>query len=272
MNFWEASLRILDLEMTTPTPYGWFHILFLVITAGCTVLACLAGPRLSEKQVRAIVFGTALVVGILEVYKQIVFTFSVGENGICADYQWYAFPFQFCSTPMYAGLLAGIFRKGKLHQAMCAYLATYAVFAGIAVMLYPTTVFIPTIGINIQTMICHGSMIPIGALLYASGHVKPGPKTFLKALWVFLGAVSIAIVLNEIAYFTGLLNTDTFDMFFISRHGEPSLPVYSLVQQFVPFPFCLILYVFGFSTVAFFMMLTPMLLSRRKARALAGCN
>ena len=79
---------------------------------------------------------TALVVILLEIYKQINYTFSY-EGAITFDYQWYAFPFQFCSTPMYVGLLVGLFRKGKIHDALCAYLATYAVFAGLCVMIYP---------------------------------------------------------------------------------------------------------------------------------------
>ena len=255
MAFLEAALRILHIEMETPTSYGWFHIVWLVISAACTVLAWIYGPKASEKQVRSIVFITGLVVFLLEIYKQIVYTFIPDDNGISASYQWYAFPFQFCSTPMYAGLLAGISRKGRFHRAICAYLATYAVFAGIAVMLYPVTVFTFTAGINIQTMICHGSMIPIGALLFSSGYIKPRFRTFLRALLVFICAVFIAVILNEIAYFSGLLETHNFNMFFISPHCDPSLPVYSLVQQYVPFPWCLSIYILGFSAAAFTILL-----------------
>ena len=55
------------------------------------------------------------------------------EDGLSYNYAWYAFPWQFCSTPMYIGLLAGL-SKGKLHDHFCAYLATFALFAGTAVM------------------------------------------------------------------------------------------------------------------------------------------
>lgn len=205
---------------------------------------------------------TAIIVSVLEIYKQINYTFCVGDNGIDCDYQWFAFPFQFCSTPMYVGLLAGMTRKGKLHKAFCAYLATYAMFAGAAVMLYPTTVFSGTMGINIQTMICHGSMIPIGALLYSSGYVKAEQKTLFPAFCVFAVAIAIAAVSNEIAFRTGLLDSETFNMFFISPYCEPSLPVYSLVQRILPFPFCLIVYILGFTVAAYIMLLIPMVLSR----------
>jgi hypothetical protein len=159
---------------------------------------------------------------------------------------------------MYVGLLAGIVRRGKVHDAACAYLATYAVFAGACVMFYPNDVFISTIGINIQTMICHGSMLTIGIYLLATGYVKLEHKTILKAIPVFCCAVLIAVVLNEIAYRTGLLTTDTFNMFFISPYCDPHLPVYSIVQEHVAFPWCLIIYIAAFSLAAYLMLLIAM--------------
>lgn len=249
MNFMEMLLRILDTDMIKPEPYGWFHILSLVLTAVATVLLCRYA-----KDPRRVILYTAICVVLLEIYKQINYSFSY-ENGICFDYQWYAFPFQFCSTPMYVGLLAGLTKKGRLHRAACAYLATYAVFAGVCVMLYPVTVFISTVGVNIQTMVCHGSMIVVGVYLLYSGYVKAEHKVILRALPVFGVCVGLAMVMNEVAYRTGLLERETFDMFFISPYGTPSLPVYSLVQAVVPFPWCLVIYVLAFTVAAYLILL-----------------
>lgn len=251
MSFLQTILRILDADMIKPEMYGWFHILSLVLTGLVTVLLCKYSKKL---QPRKVVLVTAIVVSLLEIYKQVNYSFSYTE-GISFDYQWYAFPFQFCSTPMYIGLLAGLTKKGKLHDAANAYLATYAVFAGVCVMLYPSTVFISTIGINIQTMICHGSMIAIGVYLLHCGYVKIEHKTILKAIPVFAVCVALACVMNETAYRTGLLERETFDMFFISPYGTPSLPVYSLVQGVVPFPWCLVIYIGAFTLAAYLMLL-----------------
>ena len=247
----ESILRVLDTQMTQPTPYGWFHILCLVLTVLATVLLCRFGKKWPPRKVVLI---TAVLVTVLEVYKQINYSFSY-ENGIAFDYQWYAFPFQFCSTPMYVGLLGSLLKKGKLQSACFAYLATYAVFAGVCVMLYPVTVFIGTVGINIQTMICHGSMIVIGVWLLYTGTVKVTHRSILKAIPVFAVCVGMAVVMNEIAHSTGLLERETFDMFFISPYGTPSLPVYSLVQGVVPFPWCLVIYIAAFSVAAYLMLL-----------------
>lgn len=258
MSFIENMIRIFDTTAETPTLYGTYHLICLALTVLATVAACLLGKKASSKQVRGIVLGVAIVVLLLEAYKQLCYTFDVTDQGIIADFQWYAFPWQFCSTPMYVGLLAGLTKKGKLHDFACAYLATYAIFAGLCVMIYPGDVFIEIIGVNFQTMVCHGTMIPVGALLFASGHVKLEHKTILKALPVFVCALLVAMTANEIAHATGLLETDNFNMFYISPYCDPSLPVYSLVQQVVPYPLSLIIYVAGFSLAAYVILLIAM--------------
>ena len=251
-------IEILDAEMAQPGLYGWFHNLWLILTAAATILLCKLCKG-TPKQVCTVVFSVALAVIILEVYKQINYTFTVDDKGsIQADYQWYAFPFQFCSTPMYVGLLAGILRKGRIHRGLCAYLATYAIFAGAAVMFYPGDVFVKTIGINIQTMICHGSMITVGIYLLYTGYVKIEHKTILKAMPVFAVTVGMAAVMNELANVAGILKTATFNMFFISPYCESTLPVYGAVHQAVAFPLNLIIYILGFTAAAYVILLLAM--------------
>ena len=257
MSFWQSVLAFLDSSMETPPSFGWFHLMWVAITFLALIPLLCFPKQQSQDHVRRVVMTTAIAVIILEIYKQINYSFSY-EDGITFDYQWYAFPFQFCSTPMYIGLLAGLIKKGKLHESLCAYLATYAVFAGTAVMIYPNDAFIGTVGINIQTMICHGSMITIGIYLYATGHVKLQHKTILKAMPVFAVTVSMAAVMNEIAYRAGLLETETFNMFFISPYCDPSLLIYKDVQAVVPFPWSLVIYILGFTAAAYLILLIAM--------------
>ena len=254
--FWGNVLEFLDARMTTPQPYGVFHLIWFALSIAVGVLLCIYCKD-TARYARRIVFITAVIVTVLEIYKQINYTFSFDGTAITADYQWYAFPWQFCSTPMYIGLLAGLTR-GKVHDSLCAYLATFALFAGACVMFYPNDVFISTIGINVQTMVCHGSMLTVGIYLLGSGYVKLEHKTILKAIPVFAAAVAVAIILNELAHATGLLENETFNMFFVSPYCDPHLPVYSIVQQHVAFPWCLILYILGFSVAAYLMLLIAM--------------
>lgn len=269
MAFFETVLQIFDARMTTPGLFGWFHLLWLGIVILSSVLLCLWHKKNPSDKQWKVVLWVAVVVSVLEIYKQINYSFSYG-NGIAFSYQWYAFPFQFCSTPMYVGLLAGLLRKGKISDYLCAYLATFAMFAGLCVMIYPGDVFIETIGINIQTMICHGSMITVGVYLLYSGRVKLEHKTVLKGAAVFAVCVGLAMIMNEAAYRTGLLENHTFNMFFISPYCDPSLPVYSLVQQVVPYPISLVIYIAGFTLASYLILLMAMgirKLSRKKVEA-----
>ncbi len=249
MPFFQNLLRILDTQITKPQPYGWFHLLWFAVSILAGVLLCITHKKGDDKRVRFIVLITAIIVTVLEVYKQINYSFSY-ENGIEFKYQWYIFPWQFCSTPMYVGLLAGLTKKGYVHRAASAYLATFAFFAGAAVMFYPVDVFTETLGICIQTMVCHGSMITIAIYLLGSGYVKANRQTLLQAMSVFAVTVGVAIILNEIAHAAGITKEHFFNMFYISPHCDPHLPVYSIVQELVPYPLDLIIYIAGFSAAS----------------------
>lgn len=250
MEFFAKILSVLDAQMERPPLYGAFHIFFIIlsIVAGFLIVKHCAGR--GEAYIRRFLLIGSLLVIILEVYKQINFSFGYDGGKITFDYQWYAFPFQFCSTPMYISLLAAIIKNDSIHKRLCAYLASYSLFAGIGVMAYPATVFIGTIGINIQTMICHGLMVTTGMVLVGTGYVKAELKTIAKACSVFIVLVLAAAGMNELAYRTGLLERETFNMFFISPYCDPELPVYSLVQGVIPFPYCLLLYIGGFTVAA----------------------
>ena len=262
MDFWVNVLKFLDTRMPEPALYGWFHIMWLVIMITVTVLACITHKEDNGKHLHKVILWTSVMVILFEVYKQINYSFGYANGTITFDYQWYAFPFQFCSTPMYVGLAAGLTKKGKIHDALCAYLATYSVFAGLCVMLYPGDVFITTMGINIQTMVCHGAMVVIGVYLLYSGYVKLEHRTILKAIPVFVTVVVMAVLMNEAAFRTGLLERETFNMFQFSPYCPPSLPVYSEVQKVLDFPWCLAVYVGIFSLAAYIILLVAMLVKR----------
>ena len=117
-------------------------------------------------------------------------------------------------------------------------------------MFYPSTVFTSTLGINIQTMVCHGVMVALGIYLLFSGCVQTKIKTLFRALPVFLILISSAMIMNEWAYRAGIVKNETFNMFFISPYCAPSLPVYSLVQAVVPYPMSIAVYIGGFTLAA----------------------
>ena len=263
----EAILRFFNTQFETPLPYGPFHLFWLAMSIIAAIVLCVLWKKGIIKDIRKVVLITSIIVIVCEMYKLITYGFSY-ENGISFSFPWYYFPWQFCSTPMFIGLLAGL-SKGKVHRHFCAYLATYALFAGLAVMLYPGDVFVTqltashgtsTLGICIQTMICHGSMITMAIFLYYTGHVKAEKSTLLKALPVFILASGLAVTLNEIFHSLGMFT----NFFFFNPHYDSSLPVYSLIHNALrgwsyPLGFIIsvLIYILGFTLVAFIMLLIP---------------
>ena len=259
MSFWHSLLNDFHMRMDVPASFGLFHIFWLAASF-LILIPLLRHPKNHDHDhVRRVVLVTSVIVAILEIYKQITYSF-LPINEFAFDYQWYAFPFQFCSTPMYIGLLAGIIKKGKVHDCLCAYLSTFAIFAGLAVMLVPGDVFIEILGVNVQTMICHGSMLTIGIYLYATGHVKLSHKTILKALPVFAITVGLAMIMNEVFYRSGIVGEEAFNMFYISPYFENFLPIYSDIHRTVPAPWNIVIYIAGFTAAAYVMLLLAMLI------------
>ena len=235
--------------MPTPKPYGIFHICFVIISALVCFLLCRFYRNPSERTVKKILLVYSLICIGLEIYKQISFSFNVTDGIIIADYQWYAFPFQFCSTPMFVALFAALIPSDKLYRACIAFLSTFGVIAGVLVMAMPDTVFIDTIGINIQTMVHHGSQITIGLFLMIRCKACEKLGATLGGIGVFLTAIAVALILNCTMIHV-IPEGETFNMFFISPYFPSTLPVYSTIQTQVPYPVFLFLYIFPYVTVA----------------------
>lgn len=258
-SFFELILKALDGQMTTPTSFGWYHLVCLTLVVALCAVVVLTARNLSDKQFNLIVGITAGVLLLLEVYKQLNFSYEYATD--TWSYQWYAFPFQFCSTPMYVMLAGVLVRNEKVRQSLFSFLATYGLFAGTAVMLYPNDVFIGTIGINVQTMVHHGMMVVIGVFMYVSGRVKLSHKTVLHALPTFCALVFLALTANILYGHFGD-SEQTFNMFFISPYYECTLPVLSLIEPLVPYPVFLCCYIFGFTAAGYVMSLIAMLVGK----------
>lgn len=245
--WFEEFMHALQGNMSTPTWFGWFHLLWLGIMICECVVIFIFRKKISRKCINIILLVTGILLILFEVYKQLDFSFNYnGGNGNSYwQYQWYAFPFQFCSTPMYLMLLAGLLRKGRVYDALICYLATFSLFAGMVVMVYPGNVFISTIGINIQTMFWHSSMVVIGFLLLVTKSVQFNIKTFLKALIVFVIMIVLALIMNIIWHYCG--DEQKFNMFYISPYIPCNLVVLDVVYASLPYPVFLLIYIIGFS-------------------------
>ena len=251
MSTFEKILTFLRFEMERPGNYSPFHIAFLILTIAITIFLIWKFRDCDEKTARRILLGAWITLVILEVYKQVIFSYD-GNAATPWSYPWYIFPFQLCSNPLYVFPFAAFLKKGPAKDAVVSFLATFSVFGGLAVMFYPNDVFTSVGGVNVQTMIHHGTQVAVGLFLAARHRRNWSFKFFLKGVIPFALLSAIAIGLNEFmhVYFTNNGIDAAFNMFYISRHHPCTLPVLSAIYPKVPYPAFLILYLVGFVLVA----------------------
>ena len=250
MNWFEKIVYLLQAEMEEPTVLSSFHIMAVVFTLLFTVGACIwFVKKPNEKALRRFIFVCWLIMAAFEIYKQVVFAFDYNvETGVVTwDYEWYSFPFQFCSTPLYLFPFVALLKDGKVRNSIIAFLSTFALAGGLIVMAYPGTVFIPMIGINIQTMVHHGLQLTIGVLLVVFYRKKLNFKTFLTGIIVYGVIISIAMALNLLV---PLGVDETFNMFFISPKYECELPLLNVVYDKTPYMVFFLIYLIGFILIA----------------------
>ncbi len=252
MNFFERVIHSLEGTMETPTNYGWFHIMFLAIAVTATVLLCEFFKDCSDKTFRRIVLIAWITMVVLEIYKQLVFSFEYENNTAVWDFQWYAFPYQLCSTPLYVLPFIAFMKDSKFRDALISYISTFSFFGGLAVYFYPNDVFISTIGINIQTMIHHGIQVVFGIFFVVYNRRKLNHKYYVRGIPVFAALCAVAMLLNIVVYhiFMATGCTETFNMFYISPYFDCTLPILSAIYPNVPYIVFALLYILGFSFVA----------------------
>ncbi len=266
MNFFEKLLYGLEAEMPWPPMFGWFHLTALVLVALATVFVALRYKYATDKQMRIILLSLGLLCLGFETYKQLIFSFSwdtVNQEAIWS-FQWYAFPFHFCSMPMYLAPIAALLKKGKVQQAILNFLATFGLFGGLAVMIYAEPVFIPTIGINIQTMVHHGSQVVMGIFLLSSHRAEFKWKAMVGASIVFIIPLMIAIGMNYAFFAIKGYAAGEFNMFWISPYFTTQIPILGSIKPLVPYPVFVMIYILGFVLLASFVLMSAIGLSKIK--------
>jgi len=239
-------LKFISAEMETPVSFGWYHFMCLGIVIAITVLFCIKLRDCSDKTFRFITLIGWIIIVLLEIMKQFIFTYSVENNKIVADFQWYAFPYQLCSSPLYILPFVAFMKDCKLREFFTSFISTFSLFGGLVVLIYPNDVFIETTAINIQTMIHHGLQVVFGIWYAVHFRARGGIKYFLKSIPVFIVMLAIAVLLNETLGAHIVSTGENFSMFYVSSHVENHLPILSMVYTAVPWFVFLLIYIIGF--------------------------
>ena len=244
MNWFEKLLYFLQKEMETPVTFGWFHILWIGITIISIICLYLNRKKYNEKQLKLVLGIYGIGTFILELAKQLIWSFNYDPSAMLVtwDYEWYAAPFQLCTTPMYVSLICLFLKKNKIRDSLLSYIAFFTILGSIATIIMPDSCFTSDILINIHTMYLHCGSLVVSIYLLFTKEVNLKFRNLLYGFLVFLIFVFIANTMNITFYKTGIIGDETFNMFYISPYFISSLPVYDTIQKRMPYFIYLLIY------------------------------
>lgn len=237
MNVLPNILIFLQKEMVEPVAFGWFHWLCIGVMLLAIFLLYKIKDKHSEQQLKIILGVYGGTVLLLEVLKQISWTinFNADLSTFVLNYEWYAFPFQLCTTPMFVSIICLFLKKGKFRDCLFSYMAYITILGSIATILAPDSCFVSDILVNIHTMWLHLGSFVVSIYLLMSREVRINVQSWVKSIPVFLGFVATANTLNVVIYNLDILNGETFNMFYISPYFVSGLPVFNIIQQNTPY-------------------------------------
>ena len=120
--------------MQTPVPYSPFH---LSLTALGICAAAWMARRLAAGRRKHVLFVCGLILAASELYKQGFLYYIV--NG--RSYDWWYFPFQLCSVPMYLCLAVPLLSRpeyARARRTACTFIQDYGLLGGFMALAEPS--------------------------------------------------------------------------------------------------------------------------------------
>ena len=210
--------------MTPPQPYSAFHLLFAVLGTGLSALLARALARRFRDRPRArlrLLFACGLILALSEIYKQL-FLFWIVNRGV---YDWWYFPFQLCSLPMYLCLILPLCTQ-RLRRILYTFLYSYNLLGALMAFLEPSGLMHPYWTLTLHGFFWHLILIFLGLFLAFSGSADPSPRGFLGATALFFAGCGIATAVNVLSHPFGAA-----DMFYISPYFPNTQIVFSRIAD-----------------------------------------
>ncbi len=244
----DNMIEILQTEMRRPTPYGWFHIMWIILSFIAIFILYKLRNKYNEKQLKIVLSIYGIIVFILELLKQISWAYNIDTH--TWSYSWYSAPFQLCTMPIYVSLICLFLKKNKIRDCLLSFICFYTILGSIATMLMPDSCFVSEILINIHTMYLHCGSFVLSIYLLMN-EIKPTKDNFIGSFKVFIVCVLIALTLDISFYKLGFIGNETFNMFYISPYFSSTLPVFNIIYDKVPYLLFLLIYILTLSLGAY---------------------
>jgi len=247
--------------MEKPKAYGAFHLIFTFVGVLVCILLARRLRRLSDRGNRIVLLSVGIFLVLTEIYKQLFYYYHIG-NG---HYQWWIFPFQLCSVPMYLCIFASLLKKGNIQSGMYCFMTTYNLLGGIMAFVEPSGIMHEYWTLTLHAFIWHMLLIFVGAYLIASGRFAKTKKEFRSATVVFLVLAAVAFSINLIFW---KASNGSINMFFVGPKNS-SLAVFKQISQKFGWYVSTLLYIPTVCLGAYLVFLPAYLHNKKKEKKLA---
>ena len=211
LTFIKTLLQASAWPMKTPVPYSAFHI--LLCAAGIWVSVRLARHLAAGRHRPCrVLFICGIILALSELYKQGFLYFIV--NG--GHYDWWYFPFQLCSVPMYLCLALPVLSRpscSRLRGRVCTFMQDFALLGGIMALAEPSGLMHPYLLLTLHGFLWHFILIFIGLYCAMTRLGGRGIEAYAGALPLFLVCAALATFINVASHPYG-----NADMFYISPY------------------------------------------------------
>lgn len=204
-------------------------------------------PQISDR----IFFLCGVLMLCSEIWKQLVLTFSLGHG----TYNWWYFPFQLCSIPMYLLLVYPWIRKEGARRMLLAFLMTYCPLGGIAVFADTSGLQYPLPALTVHSWTWHILLILVGIsagavyfgrlrssakeILFSRALSEALPlRPFFHATVLYLSCCLIAELFNLTFDRFGLIN-----MFYINPHLKMQQVIFRDLVPLIGNPGAILVYI-----------------------------
>ncbi|MBE5982655.1 MAG: hypothetical protein E7248_05045 [Paenibacillaceae bacterium] len=196
--------------MTPPAPYSFFHLFF--VSAGLIFVVFLSyytTRKIKNNQIPGLLFLCGIVLAVSECYKQLFLYYVVNDQ----TYNWWYFPFQLCSLPMYFCLVLPFVPSAGKKTVLYTFMQDFNLLGGIMALAEPSGLFHPYWVLTIHGLIWHLLLIYIGLVIAFSRCSDTTTRGFIRTLPLFFVCCIVASIINRTAKPLGQA-----DMFYISPY------------------------------------------------------